>query len=96
MSSNSLSRLGKYISTKPNFLKASVLGLGTPTGLVGAFLLDDYGRAMPFFGFILALIASYFWGQIMWAFMFRDIYARQSSKLTTSAPPPTSVDDDQP
>jgi len=72
-----VSRLSNYISTKQNFVRASVVCLGGPVAAIGAFLGRDFGVLAPAFIVILALIASYFWGVIMWRLMFRDIYARR-------------------
>ena len=75
---NLLIRLGNYISTKPNFIKASVLMFGVPFGVVMAFVTNEYGPWGPVFSLLLAPLAGYLWGMSMWHLMFQSIYARRS------------------
>jgi hypothetical protein len=51
--SNPLVRLRNYISTKQNFVKASVIGMGCPFAVIAAIWLSKFGSVMPFFGAIL-------------------------------------------
>jgi phosphate/sulfate permease len=78
-------RLGQYIATKPNFLKASVLGFGVPFGVVEALVVRHYGAVAVVVALLLAPIAGYAWGLVMWHLMFKDIYAKRAK---TSATPP--------
>jgi hypothetical protein len=78
-------RFGRYIATKPNFLKASVLGIGVPFGVVEAFVVSPYGPVAVVVALFLAPFAGYAWGLAMWHLMFKDIYAKRGK---TSATPP--------
>ena len=80
-----LVRLGNYISTKPNFLKASIWMFGVPFGVLMALLSSQYSPWMPVFSLLLAPLAGYLWGLAMWHLMFESIYARRSHSTASRA-----------
>ncbi len=77
MPMNPLVRLGNYISTKANFVKASIVLFGGPFGLGLALFLSEYGPVPVVIALLLAPVAGYLWGVAMWALVFNDIYARK-------------------
>jgi hypothetical protein len=73
-----LVRLGNYISTKPNFIKASIWMFGVPFGVVMAILTHEYNPWLPVFSLLLAPLAGYLWGLAMWHLHFQSVYARRA------------------
>ena len=71
-----LIRLGNHLSTKRNFMRASVVGMGVPAAAIGAWGISSYGPFVTVVTAVLAFIGAYVAGLIMWRLMFRDIYAR--------------------
>lgn len=71
-----LNSLGIYISTEPGFIRASVVALGLPAAVLGAWAFQA-DAALSVMVIPVALAAAYFWGKIMWIAMFRDLYARK-------------------
>lgn len=80
---NLLVRLGNYISTKPNFLNASVVGFGLPLGILLAFITSEYGPVGPVIALLLAVPLGYLWGLAMWHLLFKSICARRTSQPPT-------------
>ena len=74
-------RLGNYISTKPNFIKASIWMFGLPFGVFVAMVTYEYSPWIPVFALLLAPLAGYLWGLAMWHHHFQGVYARRSKPL---------------
>lgn len=71
-----LVRLGSYLSTERNFMRASVVGMGVPAAAIGVWAISSYGTFVAIVTAVLAFVGAYVSGLLMWRLMFRDIYAR--------------------
>jgi hypothetical protein len=76
-----LSRLGNYISTEQGFRRASLVGFGVPSALVGGLIFNDYGGIVWLLVVPGAAFAAYIWSAIMWKLMFRELYAQRRAAL---------------
>jgi hypothetical protein len=83
MAPSLLARLGRYIATKQNFLRASVFGFGLPFGVFEAFLVQPYGPAAVVVAVLVAPVAGYVWGLAMWHLMFKRIYAKRAAATSS-------------
>ena len=75
---NLLIRLGNYISTKANFLKASVWMFGIPFGVFMAFVTSRYNPWVPVFSLLIGPVVGYIWGLALWHLVFQSMYSRRS------------------
>jgi len=80
---NLLARLGDHISTKSNFIKASMWLFGLPSAILIAIVGAEYSPWMPVFALMLAPFAGYFWGLAMWHLHFQGVYALRSRDTST-------------
>ncbi len=75
---STLLRLGNYISTKSNFVKASIWMFGIPVGVFLAFITSEYGPWMPVLSLLIAPVVGYIWGLAMWHLYFAAIFANRA------------------
>jgi len=83
MASSLLARLGRYVATRPNFLRASVVAFGLPFGVVEAFLVQPYGPAAVVLAVLVGPAAGYLWGLVMWHLLFKSIYAKRATATSS-------------
>ena len=54
-----LVRLGNYLSTERNFMRASVVGMGVPAAMFGAWAISSYGAFVAVVTAVLAFVGAY-------------------------------------
>ncbi len=79
MVSAAVVRFARYISTKHNFLKASVCIVGLPWGIGVAVFTSAFSPWAPVISLILAPAMGFLWGLVMWRFYFSGVFARSAS-----------------
>jgi len=81
--SSALMRLGIYIRTKGNFIRASIIGAGGLFGVfTGVLFFDQFGPGAFVLAFLIAPVFGWIWGIAMWHLWYMPLQASLARRRT--------------